>query len=196
MQLKMSENSLFAVLLRSPWWISFLIAIALGAGAYALFPRDMRALAPFVGLPFVVTGSMAAWRQWRAPGAARIVATLAAVESMAWREFAALVEAALIRDGYAVTRADGAADFVAVKGARTTLVSCKRWKAASLGIETLRELEAARRAQEAYEGMVIATGRVSDNARRFAIDRGMRILQGAELAQLLPPKLLAARAPA
>ena len=28
MQLKMSENSLFAVLLRSPWWISFGIAIA------------------------------------------------------------------------------------------------------------------------------------------------------------------------
>ena len=28
MKLRMSENSLFAVLLRSPWWISFAIAAA------------------------------------------------------------------------------------------------------------------------------------------------------------------------
>ena len=64
MQLKMSENSLFAVLLRSPWWISFGLAIAIGAGTYAIFPKDMASLAPFVGLPFIVTGCIAAWR-WR-----------------------------------------------------------------------------------------------------------------------------------
>ena len=192
MQLKMSENSLFAVLLRSPWWISFGIAIAIGAGSYAIFPKDMATLAPFVGLPFVVTGCIAAWRQFRVPGAARVAETLQAVEAMAWREFAAVMEAGLRRDGYQVTPADGAADFLAVKAGRTTLVSCKRWKAASLGIETLRELEAARRKADAWDSMVVSIGRVSDGARRYATDNGMRILQGTELAQLLPSAVLKA----
>ena len=190
MQLKMSENSLFAVLLRSPWWISFGIAIAIGAGSYAIFPKDMASLAPFVGLPFLVTGCVAAWRQFRVPGAARVAATVQAVEAMAWREFAAVIEAGLRRDGYQVTGMEGAADFCAVKGGRTTLVSCKRWKAASLGIETLRELEAARRKADAWDSMVVSIGRVSDGARRFATDNGMRILQGVELAQLLPRAVL------
>jgi len=196
MQFKMSENSLFAVLLRSPWWISFGIAIAIGAGSYAVFPKDMATLAPFVGLPFMVTGCIAAWRQIRVPGAARVTAMQATIEAMAWRDFASVMEAGLKRDGYQVTRTEGAADFRAVKAGRTTLVSCKRWKAASLGIETLRELEAARRAQDAYDSMVVATGRVSDNARRFATDHGMRILQGAEMAQFLPAAVLKAGAQA
>jgi restriction system protein len=194
MQFKMSENSLFAVLLRSPWWVSVGIAAGLGVGSYAVFPKDMATLAPFVGLPFLVTGCVAAWRQFRIPSTSRVDATLAAVERMAWREFAMVMEAGLKREGYQVTRSEGAADFSAIKGGRTTLVSCKRWKAASLGIETLRELEAARRAQDAYDSMVVATGRVSDNARRFATDHGMRILQGAEMAQLLPAAVLKAGA--
>jgi len=40
MKLKMSPNSLFAVLLRSPWWISAVIALALGLlGAMVLPDR-------------------------------------------------------------------------------------------------------------------------------------------------------------
>ncbi len=38
MQFKMKENSLFAVLLRSPWWISFLVAAAIGLVATLAMP--------------------------------------------------------------------------------------------------------------------------------------------------------------
>jgi hypothetical protein len=44
--------------------------------------------------------------------------------------------------------------------------------------------------------MVVSIGRVSDNARSFATDHGMTILQGVELAQLLPPAVLKAGAKA
>ncbi|MEN9329226.1 MAG: hypothetical protein RLZZ484_414, partial [Pseudomonadota bacterium] len=38
MKWKMSDRSLFAVLLRSPWWVSFVLAAALALAASALLP--------------------------------------------------------------------------------------------------------------------------------------------------------------
>jgi len=34
----MSQNSLFAILLRSPWWVSFVVAGLIGVGASVLVP--------------------------------------------------------------------------------------------------------------------------------------------------------------
>jgi restriction system protein len=43
MKLKMSEKSLFAILLRSPWWWSFLIAAVLMLLARVFLPEAFRA---------------------------------------------------------------------------------------------------------------------------------------------------------
>ena len=80
---------------------------------------------------------------------------------------------------------NGVADFTVVKAGRTSLISCKRWKAASHGLEPLRELDAARRAQEANEAIYIAAGTVTDNARRFAAANRISLLEGPELTRLL-----------
>ncbi|MCU0670585.1 MAG: restriction endonuclease [Myxococcota bacterium] len=169
MKLKMHENSLFAILLRSQWWIS----VAIGVGIFLVarfFLPDVYAV--FVGLPFFAIGAMAGLRQLRAPSASRVAETLDAVRTMSWAEFSGAAEAAFRRDGYKVTRLEGNdADFELVKAGRTTLLSGKRWKAARTGIEPLREH--------------VATGEVSGTAAAFAAENRIRILQGAELAALL-----------
>ena len=38
MKLKMSENSLFAILLRSPWWISMVLVAVFALASGALLP--------------------------------------------------------------------------------------------------------------------------------------------------------------
>ena len=183
MKLRMHENSLFAVLLRSPWWISIAIAAGLGLAARLVIP-DLYAI--FVGLPFLVIGVVAGWKQLRAPSAKRIAGTLEAVRAMQWGDFSAAIEDAFRRDGYAVSRLNGAAaDFEMTKAGRVSLVSCKRWKVARTGIEPLRELDAARRAREAHECVYVAAGEVTDNARAFAAQKNIRLAQGAELARLL-----------
>ena len=64
MKFKMSPNSLFAVLLRSPWWVSFALMGLFSLAAVALLPRDY-ALAGVLGtFPFFAVGCIAAWRQW------------------------------------------------------------------------------------------------------------------------------------
>ena len=187
MKWKMSDDSVFAILLRSPWWISLAVAGSVAGSAYALLPAAYKTLGLTLGLPFLVIAGIAALRQWRRPSAARIDRTLAAVKAMSRSDFVAAIEAAYVRDGYAVTRVDDAhADLALKQDWRTALVSCKRWKVARVGIEPLRELLAAKEARELREGIFIATGEITDTARQFAAKNGLQLVGAAELAQLLP----------
>lgn len=181
----MSENSLFAHLLRSPWWISLAVAAALVLAARFVLPAQYVGYALAFAVPFLITAAMAAWKQRDVPSEARVSATLEAVTAMPWRDFSSLMEQALLRDGNVVTRTTGAADFTLLKAGRTVLFSCKRWKAASHGIEALRELDALRRTQDAREAIYVATGTISDSALRFASEHKIKLIRAVELTRLL-----------
>ena len=185
--MQVNKNSLFAILLRSPWWISIAVAGAVFALARMALPEAYALYGIFAALPFLAIGVYTGWQQLRAPSAERIAATLESLRAMSWDEFSPALEDALRRDGYAVSRMDiAAADLELTKAGRVSLVSCKRWKVARAGIEPLRELDAARQASEAHESIYVAAGEVTDNARAFAAAQHIRLLDGANLAKLLP----------
>jgi restriction system protein len=184
MKLRMHENSLFAILLRSQWWISIAIALGLTTVATFFLPK---VYAAFVGLPFLVIGAIAGWRQLRLPSAARVERTLEAVRAMSWGDFSAAIEDAFRRDGYTVIRLNGAAaDFELTKAGRVALAACKRWKVARTGIEPLRDLYAAKRERDAHECIYVAAGEISDGARAFAAEKSIRVVQPVDLARMLP----------
>ncbi len=186
MKLRMAENSLFAILLRSPWWISFAIALALATAAMALLPAAYRVVGAVSCLPFVVIGAVAALRQWRAPSAAQVGQTHAAVAAMAWPAFAKALEDAFSRDGYSVKPGGSAGvDFVLERNGRVTLVSARRWKSARIGVEVLRALQTARDAADAQDALCICLGQLTDSARPFAAEHRIAIWQAAELAKRL-----------
>ncbi len=179
----MNENSLFAILLRSQWWVSLLIAAAL-VGLLRFFMPTVYAVA--AALPFLVIGAIVAWKQLRAPSGRRIAAALERLRAMPWPEFAAAVGKAYAAQGYEVQRLDDArADFALVRNGYTTLVACKRWKATRTGTEPLRELDAARQARDARECVYLAAGEVTAQARTLAAERNIRLLEGPEVAKLL-----------
>ena len=182
----MAKNSLFATLMRSPWWVSIAIAIALALVAMALLPADYRVAGALSPLPFVVIGVIAAWRQWHLPSAARVSQTAAAVGTMAWPAFEALLQQAFVRDGYTVQRGRAAGvDFELERQGRRMLVCARRWKSARTGLDTLHALQAAREAAEAPDALYIGLGELTDNARPFAAEHRIGIWQAAELAQAL-----------
>lgn len=186
MKLKMAENSLFAILLRKPWWMSFGVAAGVVLAARLLLPEKYVIAGALGGIPFVIVGVIASWRQFQLPSTAGVASTIEAVGAMSWREFSTTLADAFRRDGYAVTPLAGPhADFEITKAGRTSLVACKRWKAASAGVEPLRDLHAAKEAREASEGIYVAVAGITDNARRFATDNRIRIIGSAELAQML-----------
>lgn len=186
MKLKMAQNSLFAILLRSRWWVSFLIAAATAVVARLLLPKDYEPLAIFSAIPFIGIGAIAAWKQVQQPSPTRVKETLQAVGAMPWTTFADALEKAFRDDGHVVTRLPGpAVDFQVTRAGRLTLVSGRRWKAARTGIEPLRALQAAMAACGAASGIYVALGEPSDAATAFARENGIEILRGEDLAMLL-----------
>jgi restriction system protein len=185
-KLKMAQNSLFAILLRSRWWVSFLIAAATAVVARLLLPKDYEPLAIFSAIPFIGIGAIAAWKQVQQPSPTRVKETLQAVGAMPWTTFADALEKAFRDDGHVVTRLPGpAVDFQVTRAGRLTLVSGRRWKAARTGIEPLRALQAAMAACGAASGIYVALGEPSDAATAFARENGIEILRGEDLAMLL-----------
>ena len=186
MKFKMSENSLFAVLLRAPWWVSFMVMSVFALAATALLPREYVPFGVMGAFPFLVIGCIAAWRQWHAPSPVALTQVLERIASMPWREFAQTVEQAAEAKAYTVTRLNGsAADFRLEKDGRTTLLSCKRWKAANQGVETLRELKAAMASSDARAGLFLSLTPVSSAAQQLAKAEGIDLLSDAALAQWL-----------
>ena len=206
MKLKMAQNSLFAILLRKPWWISIALVVGIALAARALVPQPYVVFGMMGGFPFLVIGIMAAWRQWHAPDPERMAQALQKAGAMSWRDFSDVIEKAFGHQGYAVTRLNadshrkskrsgngngngngpaGAADFSLERGGQTTLLKCKRWKAANLGVEPLRDLAALREAQGADQCIFISLSLPTDKAQRFARENSVQLVCEADLAKML-----------
>jgi len=190
---KMSEKSLFAVLLRSPWWISFVLVGVIALLAGALLPKEYAGVGMLGGFPFFVIGCMAMWRQRHLPSAAVVEKGLQTLASMGWRDFSALLDRAFTQQGYTVKHLSGAADLQLEKKGVITVVSAKRWKAAALGVEPLRELVALRDALEARNGVCITLGQVSPKAHEFAEQNRITLISDADLVVLTGKTIQASR---
>jgi restriction system protein len=183
MKFKMSEKSLFAILLRSPWWYSFLIASILMLLARVFLPEGYRAVGMLSAFPFAIIGIMAAWRQRDKPSPERILQALSSLEKMSWKEFLPLMEQAFAQQGFIVTRLNSnSADLQLDKLGKTTLVSCKRWKAATLGVDVLRDLKALQVSQDATYAACISLSLPTGVALKFAKDNAVQLICQDDLA--------------
>src|SRR5918993_1912937 len=178
MNWKLPPNSLFAILARSPWWLSALIAVGTVLALRLFLPIEF---ALFAAVPFVAIAVYAAVRQLRRPGAKRGAATLERARGVSGESFIASLEEGFRREGYAVTRRDGGAELVLRREGLVTLVACKRWKAMRAGIEPLREFDAATRKDGAVGRMYIAAGEVTESAKAFAAEKNIRLVQEEDL---------------
>jgi restriction system protein len=176
MKFKMAPNSLFAILLRNPWWISFLLAAVISVLCAALLPKELVVFGVLGTLPFLVTGCVALKRQWNAPTPAAVEAEMARLAGLSWRDFSAELEVKFVKQGFAVERlnkGDSAADFRLTKAGQTTLVAAKRYKAATHGVEALQALVAQQKAQGADKAMYVCLGSLSEQAEKFARDNAV-----------------------
>ena len=179
---KLPENSLFAILLRSGWWVSLLV----GLGVFALVRLFLATpYAVFAALPFIGIAIYAGFQRLRRPGPKKVATTLEKARALSSESFAAALERGFQREGYSVTRVGGGADLELVNGAFVTLVVYRKWKAARTGIEALKDFEAATRRREAHHRIYIAAGVVTDTARAYAQEKKIRLLSEEELAKLL-----------
>jgi restriction system protein len=182
MKWKIPENSLFAILQRQSWWVSALAALATFVVVQHFIPWGY---ALFATLPFTVIALIVAWKQLFGPGGVRMEKALEKIRGMAWEDFAQALERGYQADGYTVRRVDGAVDFELEKLGYLTLVSARRWKAARTGTEPLKELASAGEKRSARECHYAVAGELTEQARAFARQKGVKLVEGAELARLV-----------
>jgi restriction system protein len=146
-------------------------------------------------LPFLCLAG-AAISAWRRRTRSALVDTAtrsdapSVLDDMSWREFEMLVGESFRLQGYAVEEnhtpgPDGGVDLVLRKGGERYLVQCKQWRALKVGVPVVRELYGAMAAMGAAGGFVVTSGQFTSEARAFANGRNLRLLDGAELHQLL-----------
>jgi restriction system protein len=182
---KMAENSLFSILLRSPWWISMAIAATFVILSKAFLPDALWGYGAFGGSAFIVIGFLALKKQWHLPSTSQVEATAKKLADMPWRIFSDEIEKAFIREGYTVKKIDGPADFAITKAGRTGIVSAKRWKAAQHSQENVEALYLAKDIHGATDCTLISLAPLGEKATRYAKQHRIEVMQSAGLTQLL-----------
>jgi restriction system protein len=178
----MARQNLFSVLLLAPWWLSFVIAAGLFAALKAAFPVVVAVSAAF---PFVAVGCYAAWKQLRTPNEAATEARLGELRTLPWEAFSSALVSAYESQGYVVSPARGdAADFELQRDGRRTLLACRRWKATNTGVGPLKALASAGESAQADACLFVSTHELSSQARTFAAERRITLVEGPELAKL------------
>lgn len=186
MKFRMAENSLFAVLLRKPWWVSLLVALGFVAVVQALLPPEYRLLGSMGAFPFFVIAGIAFWKQLGAPSEGEVKTLLEGASKMGWPEFEQQLRAGFVRQGWHVETGKGGADLMLARsGHAVRLVSARRWKAARHGEDALQALDKAMQAQDVERGVYVALGDLSPQAARLAKARQIEVLHGDALARLL-----------
>lgn len=183
----MAPNSLFAILLRSPWWISLLPAALIGLASRALLPDAYVIFGAMGALPFLVISVVAARRQWALPGAQETERVLERLSTMGWRDFSALMQKAYSQAGYQVSPIENedSVDLLLQQGGRSTLVACRRWKAGNLGAEPLRQLARARRERDASACVFVSLVPPVEASRRIAAREKVQLLNGVALVAVV-----------
>jgi len=189
MKWKMSDRSMFAVLLRSPWWVSFIVVAAISLASSALLPTEYTLMGALCSFPFAVIGVMAAWRQRSHLSSAQADALQSDLAKMHWREFSPLLSQAFVRQGYTVTAlTNGAGDFILMRQGQTTLVCAKRWKAAAWGVDNLQTLLSERESHSTSQLMCVSLQAMPTNLKSFATQHRVIWMAGQSLWALVAPE--------
>jgi restriction system protein len=120
----------------------------------------------------------------QAPGPGR-----AAVAALSWRDFELLAGEYFRRRGYSVVEsqrgADGGVDLKLAKEGQAAVVHCKRWLMRDVSLQVVREVHGLVRNKADTAGMVVASGGFTPEARKFAEQARIELIDGTSLARAL-----------
>ena len=108
------------------------------------------------------------------------------LKQLEWRRFEELCVAYYEAAGFGTRVTHGASGSVDIHLSRdaapaTTLVHCKAWDAYRVGVKAVRELRAAVGAARLGEGVLITSGRFTQEAAALAPKESIRLIDGAAL---------------
>lgn len=190
MVFRMVEGSLFAVLLRSSWWYSVMIGLVFISVSAVILGGKYLILGIAGALPFFAIAGVSAYKQSQRPSRERVLEIIQQARKMPAAQIARKIAESYVEKRFDAIGFKGAeADLELVRGNRTYLLSCKRFKAANTGIGPLKQLVAAGEASEATGYLYVALGELSDAAREYASQNDIEIIQAEKLTEFFDGKV-------
>lgn len=112
------------------------------------------------------------------------------VSDFTWQEFEHIIGEHYRRQGYMAEvvgspAGDGGVDILLNGHGQTLLVQCKHWKAFKVGVHEVRDLHSVVTSRRVSGGILITSGRFTAEAKAYAAETGIRLVDGAALSQLL-----------
>jgi restriction system protein len=80
---------------------------------------------------------------------------------------------------------DGGVDVLLYAGGQKTIVQCKRWRTAQVGVSLVRELYGVMVAERAERAIFVTTGTYTSEALAFASGKPLELVDGRALAKLV-----------
>jgi restriction system protein len=80
---------------------------------------------------------------------------------------------------------DEGIDLVLKKDGALVLVQCKQWRSFKVGVDVVRELFGVMTAKHATSGIVITSGMFTQEAKNFAANKPIDVVDGSQLLQLV-----------
>ena len=184
MKFKMAHGSLFAVLMRSTWWYSALIALFPIAMGFVAFEGQYLIIGISASLPFLGIAAYSAYKQAKRPAMKRVLEVQKAALKMPVAELAKTIAAHYEKNNFSVVAFKGdEAELELERSRHKYLLSCKRFKAANTGIEPLKKLTAAGEKHEATGYLYVALGEISASALEYAQKNKIELIQAEALTE-------------
>jgi restriction system protein len=130
-----------------------------------------------------------AWARWRIWAKARAAGRVEDLRRLTPREFEALVVAYYEALGHKARHSGGSGDHgmdVVVETAEGEkwIVQCKRWRG-TVGEPAVRDLYGVMHHEEAARGVIVTTGRFSEQARDWVVGKPIELVEGEEFMRRL-----------
>lgn len=192
-----------------PWWVSVVIGVAfylIFAEIAPIFIEEISSIRQifnaisWFGFAFLIPAAFSLADQLRGRSLLANNQSIDAIRHLHWQEFEELIHAYYRRRGYGAKRqlergSDGGVDIRLTnhRGERF-LVQCKLWRNRSVGVKTVRELLGVVTAESATGGIIIVSGSFTRNAKEFANDVSIELIDGEHLQRMLRDQLAETRA--
>jgi len=190
-------------LAKAPWWVSVILSAVVYVSlkfvapliesenlVYKMLLTAAPPAAPFLAFVLFVPAPISFLISFRKKRLLDKQKDLDSIKSISWKEFEELVAEAYRRKGYSVVENDGAGpdggiDLILKKDGNLFLVQCKQWKSSKVNVQVVREMYGVMTAKHAHSVIIITSGLFTQEAKNFAVDKPIDLVEGNQLAVLI-----------
>lgn len=212
--MRRKKTSTFLGLINLPWWVSLILAASVWLLPKLLIanigmdtpasPLDQAyrqavlqvipSVAPFFAIIFcftaVASAFQTAFQSWRRGTLFRSQTSLQNIRDLSWQDFERYIAEAYRQKGYSVEETglggtDGGIDLIVKKKREVFLVQCKHWRYEKVGVRIAREFFGVVKAHNATGGMLVASGEFTEEAREFAKQTKLDLIDGKRLISMI-----------